>query len=379
MRTGIVITLLAALLLAGASVLLGQSESCVETATGDSTFNGQWASGCESEDPEYYARYYRFTLTQEAEVTITLESTDADAFLLLREGAALSGDTLDENDDDPDGGDTTNSRIRALLSAGTYTAEATTYSPGATGSFILTISGISSTGTPQPTPLPTVPSTPQPPARGALYLSSANDHVCVLLDNGEVECFVVAQVWQPEASTYGGFTHIDSGDHHTCGRDEYGSVSCWGQPGYGLWTYDSNSQLITASNQPSKYRSEVAWLSEITVGCSEYNARYIRLWAPHLSLARAADVEAPALLVRFADQEPEGQGYIYPAYVIDDATLGFGEDYSEGMLRLLADAEIQGRNVAMAVYFDDGDEEVEEVISNFEVTGLANSLRDLPC
>ena len=43
----------------------------------------------------------------------------------------------------------TNSRITEFLSAGTYTIEATTYKPGVTGDFTLTVTSITVTVTPQ--------------------------------------------------------------------------------------------------------------------------------------------------------------------------------------------------------------------------------------
>ena len=115
---------------------------CGETLTGDGMVNGTWAAGCDSEIRDgSHARYYTFTLSQQAEVTITLEreSGNADTYLYLREGDARSGTALHENDDD---GDTTRSRIQETLAAGTYTIEATTYDPGQTGSFTLTIEGL---------------------------------------------------------------------------------------------------------------------------------------------------------------------------------------------------------------------------------------------
>ena len=101
------------------------------------TQSGNWADDCESEvSGRGYARYYSFTLTEPAEVTIDLSST-VDTYLYLREGNSTSGATIHENDDIGSGN--TNSQIQETLSAGTYTVEATTSSAGATGAFILTI------------------------------------------------------------------------------------------------------------------------------------------------------------------------------------------------------------------------------------------------
>ena len=125
------------------------TDPCVGELSGDGAVTGQWAAGCESAvGARGYARYYTFTLAESSEVTITLES-NLDPYLYLREGEAKSGDFLHENDDIVPAN--TNSRIQETLAAGTYTIEATTFNPGAMGSFTLTVSGLGSTTTP-PTP-----------------------------------------------------------------------------------------------------------------------------------------------------------------------------------------------------------------------------------
>jgi hypothetical protein len=55
-------------------------------------------------------------LAESSEVTITLESSDADSFLFLRTGDAKSGDALHENDDVAPGTNT-NSQIQETLAA----------------------------------------------------------------------------------------------------------------------------------------------------------------------------------------------------------------------------------------------------------------------
>ena len=119
------------------------TDPCGETLTGDGTVSGEWAQGCDSAVTERgHARYYTFTLGSESAVTITLESSDADTYLYLREGEARSGEFLYQNDDD---GGTTRSTIQETLGMGTYTIEATTYGGGETGSFTLTVSGLGAT------------------------------------------------------------------------------------------------------------------------------------------------------------------------------------------------------------------------------------------
>ena len=128
---------------------LPPTDPCGQTLTGDGTVSGQWAAGCESEHRDgRHARYYSFALYQESEVTITLESGEADTYLYLREGQARSGDFLHQNDDLEAGN--TNSRVTATLEAGDYTVEATTYGAGETGSFTLTVAGLGTAAGPTP-------------------------------------------------------------------------------------------------------------------------------------------------------------------------------------------------------------------------------------
>ena len=113
--------------------------------SGDGRVSGEWAEGCNSEvSGRGYARYYTFTLWAGSYVTITLESSDVDTYLYLREGEARSGDFLY----DDDGGGITKSQIQETLVAGTYTIEATTYGTKETGSFTLTVAGLGTTASP---------------------------------------------------------------------------------------------------------------------------------------------------------------------------------------------------------------------------------------
>ena len=123
----------------------GSPDSCGTTLTGEGAVSGSWSAGCQSEVPgRGYARYYSFTLGEEQEITIDLESS-VDTYLYLRSGEAKNGTALRENDDVETGVDT-DSRISERLSAGTYTIEATTYNAAQAGSFTLTISGLSTAG-----------------------------------------------------------------------------------------------------------------------------------------------------------------------------------------------------------------------------------------
>ena len=107
---------------------MGDFESRLEV------IDNYWEEQCEStnrpDDGEYYARFFTFDLSVEADVTITLES-NPDAYLYLLEGDGQRGYVLFE-DDDTEG---TNPRIRTTLQPGSYTVEATTYEIGVTGDF----------------------------------------------------------------------------------------------------------------------------------------------------------------------------------------------------------------------------------------------------
>ena len=149
-------------------------ESCVEAVDADGVNDGSWNSDCESSHSDrsgHYARYYTFSLTESAEVTITLESS-TDPYLYLREGAGGEGSVLCENDDYGSAvtglscsgissslDATTDSGMVASLAEGSYTIEATTYDAAATGDFTLTVTiGAATTQpTPTPTPIPVPP------------------------------------------------------------------------------------------------------------------------------------------------------------------------------------------------------------------------------
>ena len=127
---------------------------CVEdlgTLTVAINRNGSWTSDCASSTKEgRYARFYTFTLSQEATVQIDLTSS-RDTVLNLLEGAGRDGDVKANNDDVATG--STNSQIKETLEAGTYTIEATTFAEATTGDFTLTIALV----TVEPPPPPPTP------------------------------------------------------------------------------------------------------------------------------------------------------------------------------------------------------------------------------
>ena len=129
-------------------------DPCVEQLSGDGIVNGSWTteSECVSENRDgdgtgAYARYYTFTLAEQSDLTITLEST-VDTYLYLLEGAGRDGEQIVENDDIDRDGDNYNSRIAGAFALGDYTIEATTYEAEVSGTFTLTVEGLGDSAIP---------------------------------------------------------------------------------------------------------------------------------------------------------------------------------------------------------------------------------------
>ena len=101
----------------------------------DDTLDGTCSSVYYSDGE--YAMHYEFTLDQAAMVAVEMMSTDVDPWLALRSGGAPGSAVALEEDDD--GGEGLDARIRRFLNAGSYTVEATTVGGGRTGDFTLTL------------------------------------------------------------------------------------------------------------------------------------------------------------------------------------------------------------------------------------------------
>ena len=133
------------------------ADECLQAVTEDGTFSDSWSSECTSEGRSgSYARYYTFTLVDESEVTVTLES-DEDTYLFIREGSGRDGSVLHEHDDIESGGADTDSRLSVTLQPGEYTIEATTYAAAVTGDFMLTLQGLTGQVARPPEPTPGTP------------------------------------------------------------------------------------------------------------------------------------------------------------------------------------------------------------------------------
>ena len=121
------------------------ADACVSAVSGNGAISGSWSNSCDSEGRTgRYASYYTFTPSTDTDVTITAESSE-DTYLFLRKVAFRSATSVASNDDHSSFGlaSSTDSGISHSLNAGTtYVIEVTTYDPGRTGDFTLTIGGL---------------------------------------------------------------------------------------------------------------------------------------------------------------------------------------------------------------------------------------------
>ena len=126
------------------------ADSCLTSIPSDGAANGRWNSACTTDRNVItarapvgtrYAGYYTFAVSQQSEVTITLESSE-DTYLFLLEGTGRNGSVIEENDDIDTDAQNYNSRIVEGLAPGEYTIVATTYNLATAGDFTLTVSGL---------------------------------------------------------------------------------------------------------------------------------------------------------------------------------------------------------------------------------------------
>ena len=222
------------------------TDPCVQPLPDDGTANGSWASDCPSTNNSgSYARYYTFTLTEQSDVVVTLESSE-DTYLFLLDGHGTNGRKLHENDDHITGSGCTatsnfDSCIAETLEPGNYTIEATTLDPATTGDFTLTLE--ISAASQQPTPPP--PPGPQPTPAPGVVVSAGPNHACALDTNGEIACQGVNDFNQvSDRPTSSGFVAVSVGDKHSCAIDASGSVECWGSNEHGQSSAPSRGTFL---------------------------------------------------------------------------------------------------------------------------------------
>ena len=155
------------------------ADTCVQSVGVDGMVEGSWDDSCLSEKNapggagDRYARFYTFTLTEATDIVINL-SSDEDTYLYLLDGHGKGGNTLHSNDDIAGGGVNLNSRLSVTLQAGSYTIEATTYSPDTSGDFTLTIAGLRGAEAPTPDPQPEPAPDPEPEVDACVESVDAN-------------------------------------------------------------------------------------------------------------------------------------------------------------------------------------------------------------
>ena len=202
-------------------------DDCIRPLTGAGTVTGTWDVNCLSEnrpdadggsaDSDYYARFYSFTLSDDADATITLIS-DQDTYLYLMQGTGTNGEVVGHNDNIERHSDR-NSQIEAdALDAGDYTIEATTYDAETSGDFTLVLE---------------VAETEEPPSPEPVFeyvaISSGANHVCTLTTDGAVMCWGADDFEQVSGRpTTGSFTQVSCGDSHSCALRDDGATVCWG-------------------------------------------------------------------------------------------------------------------------------------------------------
>ena len=186
------------------------TDPCIEEFTDSTTFSGTWASDCDSVDSadeggNRYARFYAFNLSEAANVTVTLESSE-DTYLNIRQGTGKDGTVLHYNDDhetdDFDLDSSTDSGISENLSAGDYTIEATAYTAETTGDFTLTATISSVTEQQQPTPSPT----PTPEPTPSDY--DIKEYACDADDLSELEGYSFEREIGPNSYEDAGYTGV---------------------------------------------------------------------------------------------------------------------------------------------------------------------------
>ena len=108
---------------------------CTQSISAGASVQDEWTSGCVSrnrtEDGEYYAKYYAFTLDRTTTVEVLLESR-TDSYIFLLDSA---GEIVVEEDDYK----YRNAGFLTALQPGAYTIEATTYSTRQLGDFTLSL------------------------------------------------------------------------------------------------------------------------------------------------------------------------------------------------------------------------------------------------
>ena len=250
------------------------------------TIDDSWHQSCESLrgaslSGARYSRYYLFRVDGEADVTVSLTSSE-DGYLYLLEGFGKDGNVLHENDDRSASPLNTNPLLEVEgLTAGRYTIDATTYAPGTTGAFRLVVTvdekELIATPTPTPTPVPTATPEPTPgpsprptpsptpgppdidvPDSVEVKVSAGPYHACVVSEDLFVVCMGLDSHGQVSGYPHNaGFVDVAVGEMHSCALGYDGYVKCWGSDEHGQSSPPNNfrsTHLMAGLNFTCAYR-----------------------------------------------------------------------------------------------------------------------------
>jgi hypothetical protein len=117
------------------NVMIPNCEGSVSPMAIDSDMSGSWSSSCVS-DSDRYSQYYTFTLQETLELTIDLNSS-RDTYLALLSGSTIEGSVIAANHNNPNG---SGSQIVITLEPGDYTVQASSWAPGTSGNFDVSVS-----------------------------------------------------------------------------------------------------------------------------------------------------------------------------------------------------------------------------------------------
>ena len=246
---------------------LAPVEVCVTALSGDGSVTGEWTGECDSVGRSgRYARFFTFSLDDQAAVRIDLESS-WDTYMFLRSGLGRDGQELHQDDESGDG---YNSRISETLAPGDYTIEATTYGREKTGAFTLTVVGL--------------PDQAPPAAGPEISISAGAD-----ITEGGDATFTITATPIPSADLDVTVEVSQSGDFATVGSQTVTVPATGSQTLTVTTTNDSNDEAdgsVTATISTGTGYTVSSSASSATVAISDGDAPSL----PEISIAADGDV-----------------------------------------------------------------------------------------
>ncbi len=365
------------------------ADECTATVSGDGTITGSWEINCASEGRSgSYASYYPFTLTESADVTITVESS-VDTYLFLRQGDGRDGSVVDENDDhdtsDFSLASTTDSGISESLEAGSYTIEVTTYTAGETGEFTLTIGGLPAAVTLTPTPEPTPTPTPSPTATPEPTPTPVDECVEAVSGNG-----ATTGNWSSDCASEGRDGNYAS--YYTFTLAESADVTITAESGVDTYLYlregdgrdgtvlhenddHDTSEFALAASTDSGISASLS-AGSYTIEVTTYDAEETGDFTLTISGLPAAVTPTPTITIAFGDLNwPSVRLQTRIAQYIAEMGYGYSTSVESGTARPLFQALRAGNiDVLMEVWLPNQEEDWEEALAEGAVSSPGRSL-----